>query len=114
MLKSKIHRCKVTEACLDYTGSVTVDKKLLDAADILDYEQVDIYNITNGERFTTYVIEGEPDSGVVCLNGAAARKVSVNDLVIICSYVTMEDSECRGHKGRLVFVDENNRIEEVQ
>lgn len=110
MLKSKIHRVKVTGACVDYEGSVTIDSTLLDAADLLEYEQVQIYNVSNGERFTTYVIRGEPGSGVICLNGAAARKVSVKDLVIICSYVVLEDSECKGFQARNIFVDENNKI----
>lgn len=113
MLKSKIHRVRVTGACVDYEGSVTIDTKLIQAADILEYEQVHIYNISNGERFTTYVIEGEPDSGVICLNGAAARKVSVNDLVIICSYVSVDDSEARGHKSVNVFVDSDNKISRI-
>jgi len=110
MLKSKIHRVKVTGACVDYEGSVTIDSTLLDAADIIEYEQVHIYNVSNGERFATYVIRGEPGSGVICLNGAAARKVSVKDLVIICSYVSVEDSECKGFRARAIFVDENNKI----
>ena len=110
MLKSKIHRAIVTEACVDYEGSITIDSSLLDAADILEYEQVQIYNVSNGERFATYVIRGEPGSGVICLNGAAARKVSVNDLIIICSYVVMENSECTGHKSRNIFVDNKNRM----
>lgn len=110
MLKSKIHRARVTGACVDYEGSVSIDSTLLDAADMIEYEQVHIYNVSNGERFTTYVIEGEPGSGVICLNGAAARKVSVNDLVIICTYVAMDDSECKGHHAKNVFVDENNHI----
>ena len=110
MLKSKIHRAKVTGACVDYEGSISIDSRLLEAADIVEYEQVHIYNVSNGERFTTYVINGEPDSGVICLNGAAARKVSVGDLVIICSYVAMEDAECKGHHSRNIFVDQNNSI----
>jgi len=110
MLKSKIHRVRVTGACIDYEGSVTIDSTLLEAADILEYEQVHVYNISNGERFTTYALTGEAGSGVICLNGAAARKVSIKDLVIICSYVALEDSECKGFKARNVFVDENNKI----
>lgn len=110
MLKSKIHRATVTEACLDYEGSISIDSRLLEAADILEYEQVHIYNVSNGERFTTYAITGEPDSGVICLNGAAARKVSVNDIIIICTYVSLEDSECRGHHSKNVYVDKDNRI----
>jgi aspartate 1-decarboxylase len=113
MLKSKIHRVHITEACLEYEGSLTVDKDLLEAADILEYEQVEIYNIANGERFRTYVIDGERGSGVICLNGAAARKGAVNDLIIICSYVVLEEAECRGHKGINIHVDTNNRIARV-
>lgn len=113
MLKSKIHRIKVTEACLEYEGSVTVDANLLEAANIIQYEQVDVYNINNGERFTTYVIKGEPGSGVICLNGAAARLVAVKDLVIICSYVGVEDSECPNHKAVNIFVDDDNQIAKV-
>ncbi|HTY25129.1 MAG TPA: aspartate 1-decarboxylase [Desulfomonilaceae bacterium] len=113
MLKSKIHRAKVTEACIDYEGSITIDSNLLNAADMLEYEQVHIYNISNGERFITYVIKGEPDSGVICLNGAAARKVSVGDRIIICTYVAVDESEARDIKGRAVLVDENNKITKV-
>jgi aspartate 1-decarboxylase len=113
MMKSKLHRATVTEASLEYEGSLTIDKNLLLAADLLPYEKVDVYNIDNGERFSTYVIEGAPDSGVICLNGAAARKGAVGDLVIIVSFVEMEDSECRGHKGINVFVDQRNRIKMV-
>lgn len=113
MLKSKIHRATVTEACLDYQGSITIDAKLLEAANILEYEQVDVYNVNNGERFTTYAFKGEPGSGVMCLNGAAARKVAVKDLIIICTYVGLEDSECRAHKAVNVFVDGRNQIERV-
>jgi aspartate 1-decarboxylase len=113
MLKSKIHRARVTEACLDYQGSVSIDANLVEAADMLEYEQVHIYNISNGERFITYVIPAEPGSGVICLNGAAARKVSVNDLIIICTYVALDDSEARGYKGKNVLVDENNRIVKI-
>lgn len=112
MLKSKIHRARVTGACIDYEGSVTIDSTLLEAADIVEYEQVHIYNVNNGERFTTYVIQGEPGSGVICLNGAAARKVAVNDLVIICTYVSMDNDQCKGHHAVNVFVDESNRIKQ--
>ena len=110
MLKSKIHRARVTGACIDYEGSVTIDAVLLEAADIMEYEQVQIYNVSNGERFTTYAIAGEPNGGEICLNGAAARKVSANDLVIICTYVLMEDSACKGHKSKNVYVDRDNRM----
>ncbi len=110
MLKSKIHRARVTGACIDYEGSISIDSDLLDAADILEYEQVHIYNVSNGERFATYAIRGERGSGEMCLNGAAARKVSVKDLIIVCSYVSMEDAECKGHKSHNIYVDESNRI----
>ena len=92
MLKGKIHRIVVTDVDLDYEASIKVDKKLLDAADIIEYEQVQIYNITNGERFTTYAIAGPEDHGKVCVNGAAARKVLEGDLLIIASYAEYEDS----------------------
>jgi aspartate 1-decarboxylase len=113
MMKSKIHRARVTEACLEYEGSITIDSTLLEAADILEYEQVHIYNISNGERFITYVIRGEADSGVMCLNGAAARKVSVGDRIIVCTYISVDDSEARGIKGRNVLVDESNKIVKI-
>jgi aspartate 1-decarboxylase len=113
MMKSKIHRATVTEANIEYEGSVTIDSKLLEAADIIEYEQVDIYNISNGERFTTYAIQGEPDSGVICLNGAAARKASVDDMVIICSYVVLDNGDLEEYKGRTVLVDENNRVVKI-
>ncbi|HMK36873.1 MAG TPA: aspartate 1-decarboxylase [Desulfomonilaceae bacterium] len=113
MLKSKIHRARVTGACVDYEGSVTIDSTLLEAADIVEYEQVHVYNVSNGERFTTYAIQGEPGSGVICLNGAAARKVSVTDLVIICTYVSMEDAQCKGHHAKNIYVDENNRMKRL-
>lgn len=110
MLKSKIHRATVTQACLDYEGSISIDERLLEAADILEFEQVHIYNVSNGERFTTYAIPGERDSGVMCLNGAAARKVSVNDLIIVCTYIALEDNECKGHRSKNVYVDKANVI----
>lgn len=113
MLKSKIHRARVTEACVEYEGSISIDSNLLEAADMIQYEQVHIYNVSNGERFTTYIIEGEPGSGVICLNGAAARKVSINDLVIICTYVSMDDAECKGHKAKNIYVDGDNRIARI-
>jgi aspartate 1-decarboxylase len=109
MLKSKIHRATVTEACIDYEGSITIDSDLLTAADIFEYEQVHIYNVSNGERFITYAIPGEPGSGCICLNGAAARKVSVRDIIIICSYAMMEDRRSVGHKSKNIYVDANNK-----
>ncbi len=110
MLKSKIHRAVVTGADLHYEGSVTIDRELMEAADIIPYEAVSIWNVTNGNRFETYAIEGEPGSGVICINGAAARMVAPKDLVIIASFVGMDDAEARNHEPRLVFVDEENRM----
>ncbi len=110
MLKSKIHRAMVTGADLHYEGSVTIDKDLMEAADIIPYEAVAIWNVTNGNRFETYAIEGERGSGVICVNGAAARMVAAKDLVIIASFVGMDDAEAASHEPRLVFVDERNRL----
>ena len=110
--KSKIHRATVTEANLEYEGSVTIDEDLLRAADILPYEQVDIYDCTNGSRIHTYAIPGEPGSGEICVNGAAAHRVKPHDVVIIASYVQVDDAEARGWKARRVFVDGKNRIRE--
>ena len=110
MLKSKLHRAVVTDADLHYEGSITIDKDLMDAADLLPYEQVDIYNVSNGERFSTYVIKGPRGSGVICLNGAAARKASRNDLIIIASYVQVEEESVEGWKPKCVLLGENNTI----
>ncbi len=110
MLKSKIHRATVTGADLHYEGSITIDKDLLEAADIIPYEAVAVWNVTNGNRFETYAIEGERGSGVICINGAAARLVSPRDLVIIASFVDMENSEALKHEPKLVFVDDKNRM----
>jgi aspartate 1-decarboxylase len=110
MLKSKIHRATLTGADLHYEGSVTIDRDLMDAADILPYEAVCIWDVTNGSRLETYAIEGERGSGVVCVNGAAARLVAPHDLVIIASFVSLTDEEARRHEPKLVFVDERNRI----
>ncbi|MCH2209671.1 MAG: aspartate 1-decarboxylase [Fuerstiella sp.] len=109
LLKSKIHRATVTEADLNYEGSVTIDERLMLAAGIVDYEQVDIYDITNGNRLTTYVIRGQAGSGVICLNGAAARLIGVGDLVIIVSYADFHENEIPGHQPVVIVVDENNR-----
>jgi aspartate 1-decarboxylase len=109
MLKSKIHRARVTDANLDYEGSITIDENLTEAADILSYEKVDIYNVSNGERFSTYVIKGKRGSGVVCLNGAAARKASKGDVVIIASYVMVQGDAARRWTPKCVYVDERNR-----
>jgi aspartate 1-decarboxylase len=110
MLKSKIHRAVVTGADLHYEGSVTIDKELMEAADIIPYEAVSIWNVSNGNRFETYAIEGERGSGVICINGAAARMVAPQDLVIIACFVNMNYAEARNHEPRLVFVDERNRM----
>ena len=109
MLKSKIHRAMVTGADLHYEGSVTIDKDLMEAADIIPYEAVAIWNVTNGNRFETYAIEGERGSGVICINGAAARMVR-QDLVIIASFVDMPNLEALNHEPKLVFVDDTNRM----
>ncbi len=109
MLKSKIHRATVTDANLHYQGSVTIDPLLLEAADILVHERVEIYNVTNGERFATYAIPGKPGKGEICLNGAAAHKASPGDLVILASFAEYEAEELTDHHPKLVFVDEHNR-----
>ena len=108
LLKSKIHRATVTEANLEYNGSVTIDQELMEAADIVEYEQVQIYNITSGTRLTTYAILGEPGSGVICINGAAAHLVKPNDLVIIASYAEYKEKEARRHQPKVVLVDGQN------
>ena len=109
MMKSKIHRATVTDANLHYQGSVTVDPHLLEAADILPHERVEIYNVTNGERLATYAIPGAPGRGEVCINGAAAHLVSKGDLVILATYAEVEEDEARGWLPRVVFVDAKNR-----
>lgn len=113
MLKGKIHRAKVVQAELDYVGSITIDEDLLDAAGIYEYEQVKIVDIDNGSRFETYTIAGARGSGLICLNGAAARCVQVGDKIIIMSYCDLEDNEVKGHKPKVVFVDENNNISRI-
>lgn len=110
MLKSKIHRVKITQAELHYVGSITIDEALLEAANLLEGEKVQVVNINNGERLETYVIKGPRDSGVVCLNGPAARKAQVGDVVIIISYASMEYEEARNFKPSLVFPDPENRL----
>ena len=113
MLGGKIHRATVTEANLNYVGSITVDQDLLDAAGICVNEKVAIVNNNNGERLETYTIPGERGSGVVCLNGAAARLVQKGDIVIIMSYVMLSDPEIAAHEPKVVLVDENNKIRDV-
>lgn len=113
MLKSKIHRATVTEADLNYVGSITIDEKLMEAADILPNEKVQIVNNNNGARFETYVIKGERDSGIICLNGAAARLVQPGDNVIIISYAMVDNREASALQPKIVFVDSKNAISDV-
>ena len=113
LLKSKIHRARVTEADLHYEGSVTIDEDLLEAANIVEFEKVDIYDVTRGTRLSTYAIPGEAGSGVICINGAAAHLVDPDDIVIICSYAEYKESDVDGHRARLVHVDENNGLIET-
>lgn len=113
ILKSKIHRAVVTEANLNYIGSITIDQNLMEAAGIFEYEQVQIVNINNGHRFETYCIAGERSSGVVCLNGAAARLVCVGDQVIIMAYCQIDSENVKRHLPKIVFVDDLNRVTET-
>ncbi len=110
MLKSKIHRARVTQCNIDYEGSITIDKDLMEAADLLPYEKVDVLNINNSARFHTYAIEGEGGSGEICLNGAAARLVAKGDIVIILSYHVVAEEEAATANPRLVYVNSENRI----
>ena len=110
VLKGKLHRVTTTHSELHYEGSCAIDEDLLNAADIREYEQIDIYNVTNGERFTTYAIRGERGSGIVSVNGAAARKVAPGDLLIVVSYGVLTEDEVRYFQPRLVYVDARNRI----
>ncbi|MCI8891547.1 MAG: aspartate 1-decarboxylase [Eubacterium sp.] len=113
MLKGKIHRAVVKQAELHYVGSITVDTDLLEAAGILEYEMVQIVDIENGNRFETYTIAGEAGSGMICLNGAAARQVAVGDHIILMSYAQMTPEEAKEHKPKVVFVDQDNQIARV-
>lgn len=113
MLKGKIHRATVVQAELDYVGSITVDEELLEAAGIYEYELVQIVDINNGNRFETYTIKGERGSGLICLNGAAARQVQVNDKIIIMAYAMMSEDEVKNHAPKVVFVDDDNKISRV-
>ncbi len=110
MLKGKIHSATVVQAELDYVGSITIDPLLMEAAGILEYEKVQVVDVNNGSRFETYVITGEKGSGMVCLNGAAAREVSVGDKVIIMCYCELDENEVKSHKPKVVFVDDDNHI----
>jgi aspartate 1-decarboxylase len=112
LLKCKIHRATVTDADLNYEGSISIDPSLVDAAGLREFEKVEIYNCNNGQRFATYVIFGKP--GEICLNGAAARLVHRGDLVIIAAYTSMTEAEALDHKPRLVFVDEKNKMKELK
>lgn len=113
MLKGKIHRAVVKQAELNYVGSITVDPELMEAAGIYEYELVQILDVENGNRFETYTIAGEPGSGMICLNGAAARQVQVGDHVIIMCYCQMSPEEVKEHKPKVVFVDDENKIVKV-
>ncbi len=110
VLKSKIHRATVTEADLNYIGSITIDEDLMEAANLIEFEKVSVYDITNGNRLDTYVIKGERKSGVICLNGAAARKVAVGDNVIIVSYAAMDFEEAKSFRPHIIFPDESNQL----
>ncbi len=110
MLKGKLHQARVTHAELNYEGSCAIDQDILDQAGILEYEKIDIYNIENGERFSTYAIAGERGSKIISVNGAAARRAAVGDRVIVCAYVTMDNQQAKNHKPSLVYLNENNEI----
>lgn len=110
MLKSKIHRATVTDSNVDYEGSITLDRDLMDAAGLIPYEEVHVWNVENGERLVTYVIEGERRTGTVCINGAAARRIHRGDTVIIACYANYNDSELKEFKSKTVYVDRENRI----
>jgi aspartate 1-decarboxylase len=114
LLKSKIHRATITEANVNYEGSITIDKDLMDAADLIPYEQVHIFNVINGQRFFTYVIEGKPGSGVICANGAAAHLAREGDTVIIASFASYNESECKRHEPKLVYVNGKNKITKIK
>ncbi|MCM1284864.1 MAG: aspartate 1-decarboxylase [Acetobacter sp.] len=110
MLKGKIHRAAVVQAELDYVGSITIDEELLEASGIYEYERVQVVDVNNGNRFETYAIAGERGSGLVCLNGAAARQVQINDKVIIMAYALMDEDEIKSNPPKVVFVDDKNKI----
>ena len=114
LLQGKIHRATVTQANVQYEGSVTVDRDLLDAAGMVEYEAVQVWNVTNGQRFETYTIRGAAGSGVICVNGAAARLVSPGDLVILAAFRQYTEEETARHRPKLVFVDNHNRIREIR
>ena len=113
MLKGKIHRATVVQAELNYVGSITVDPALMEAAGILEYEKVQIVDVENGSRFETYTIAGEENSGMICLNGAAARQVQVGDPIIIMAYCEMTPEEAKGHRPKVVFVNDDNKVQRI-
>ncbi len=113
MLKGKVHRATVVQAELDYVGSITIDEALMEASGICEYEQVQIVDINNGQRFETYVIAGERNSGMICLNGAAARMVQVGDKIIIMCYAGMSSEEMNGYAPKVVFVDDENKVKRI-
>ncbi|HBO83525.1 MAG: aspartate 1-decarboxylase [Deltaproteobacteria bacterium GWC2_42_11] len=114
MLKSKIHKLTVTDANLDYEGSITIDEELMHEAEILPYEQVNIYNVTNGNRFHTYAIKGQKGSGIICINGAAAHLAKKGDVIIVATYAMLENMAAIAHKPICVHVDESNKIKDVK
>ena len=114
MLRAKLHRATVTEADLHYEGSCGIDEDLLEAADMKEFEQIELYNINNGERFSTYIIKAPRGSGVISLNGAAARRAHVGDLMIICTYGPMSEADATGYKPKVVLLDTENRIKEIR
>ena len=110
MLRAKLHRVRVTHSELDYEGSIAIDGRLMDAADLHEYERVEVYNVSSGERFSTYAIRAEENTGIISVMGAAARKAAAGDVVIICAYAVVEEKELAAFKPRLVYVDADNRI----
>ncbi len=114
MLRAKLHRATVTEADLHYEGSCGIDEDLLDAADIKEFEYIELYNINNGERFATYAIKAARGSGVISLNGAAARRAHVGDMLIICTYASMNEEEVASYKPKVVLLDERNAVKEIR
>ena len=110
LLKSKIHRAKVTDANINYEGSLTIDENLMEAADILPFEQIKVYNISNGARFDTYAIGGTPGKGEICLNGAAARMGEIGDLIIIATYAIYHEAEMMAHEPKIVMVEADNKL----
>jgi aspartate 1-decarboxylase len=114
MLRAKLHRATVTEAILDYEGSCGIDEDLMDAADMKEFEYIELYNVNNGERFSTYIIKAPRGSGTISLNGAAARKATVGDLLIICTYAPMSEAEIGTYKPKVVLLDAGNAIKEIR